>query len=148
MGVLAPPGTPLIRRADWPERLADVIAAAESRPYMLGQWDCLRFACACIEAMTGTDFWPRFAGSYSNKREALKTIILVARDLPAAITRTLAVSPAPTFYAQRGDLVLYRDDAGEHIGVCLGGSVAVLGPSGLETRGLMAPGLGPSWRIG
>ena len=138
----------LTRRADWPERLADVVAAANSRPYVLGQWDCLRFACAAIEAMTDIDFWPRFAGSYKTRREALKTIILVARDLPAAITRTLGVPPAPTFSAQRGDLVLYADDHGEHIGICLGPHVAVLGARGLVSIPVNAAGLGPAWRIG
>ncbi|MBU0752359.1 MAG: hypothetical protein KJ787_13885 [Gammaproteobacteria bacterium] len=138
----------LVRTSDWPERLADVVAAATSRPYRLGEWDCLRFACACIAAMTGEDFWPRFAGEYTTRRAALKAIAAIARDLEAAITATLGVSPAPTFSAQRGDLVLFKDDAGEHIGVCLGGSVAVLGPAGLLPLPITAPGLGPCWRVG
>lgn len=138
----------LTRSADWPERLADVVTAANNRPYVLGQWDCLRFACAAIDAMTGMDYWPRFSGGYTTKREALRAIVAIARDLEAAITTTLAVSPAPTFSAQRGDLVLYRDEAGDHIGVCLGPHVAVLGPHGLATLPITAEGLGPAWRIG
>ena len=138
----------LTRRADWPERLAEVVATATDKPYVLGRWDCLRFACACIEAMTGTDFWPRFAGSYKTHREALRAIILVARDLPTAIGNTLGVPPVPTLLAHRGDLVLYRDPAGEHIGVCLGATVAVLGPDGLLHLPLTHDGLGPAWRIG
>lgn len=146
MGLLIP--SMLSRRADWPERLADVVGAANSRPYALGEWDCLRFACSCIHAMTDVDYWPRFAGEYTTKREALRAIARIAHDLEAAITTTLCVSPSPTFSAQRGDLVLFKDDNGEHIGVALGGSVAVLGPCGLLPIVITDPRLGPAWRIG
>ena len=146
MGLVIP--SMLTRRDDWPERLADVVGAAGSRPYVLGEWDCLRFACACIAAMTDVDFWPRFAGEYTTKREALRAIARISRDLESAITLTLGVSPAPTFSSRRGDLVLFKDEAGDHIGVCLGGSVAVLGHAGLVPISLATPSLGPCWRVG
>lgn len=145
MGLL---NEPLVRRDDWPERLHEAIEAVRGRPYALGDNDCLRLACAVVAGMTGVDFWPRFAG-YRTKRQALARIARIAPSLAEAVTATLQVAPAPLVSARRGDLVLFRDEAGEdHLGICLGARVALLGEGGL----LMAPAddrrLLCSWRIG
>jgi hypothetical protein len=138
----------LKRRDDWPQRLAAVVAGAQARPYVLGEWDCWRFACACIEAMTDTDFWPRFSG-YKTKRQALVTIARIAPTLGEALTITLGVEPQDTRMAHRGDLALYLDATGmEHIGVCLGARVAVLGAGGLQQVPVTDAGLLAAWRVG
>lgn len=138
----------LIRREDWPARLADAVASACRRPYVLGEWDCLRFSCECIAVMTGVDLWPRFAG-YKTKRQALVTIARIAPTLGEAITAVLDVSPGPVLPARRGDIALYRDPTGEdHIGVVVGAHVAVLGPDGLLQVKLTDGGLVSAWRVG
>ena len=138
----------MARRHDWPERLTAVIEAARGKPYVLGENDCLRLACAAVEALTSEDFWPRFAG-YKTHRQALVTIARIAPSLAEAVTATLGVSPAPTFSAWRGDLLLFRDDRGEdHLGVALGRSVVVMAAEGTLLMGLDHPGLLCSWRIG
>ena len=138
----------MTRRNDWPERLIDVIEAARGKPYVLGENDCLRLACAAVEALTDVDYWPRFKG-YKTKRQALVTIAKIAPSLGDAVTATLGVPPSPTLSAQRGDLFLYRDDQGEdHLGVCMGRTVVLMAAEGTLQMALDHPGLLCSWRIG
>ena len=145
MGLLM---SPLCRRTDWPERLVEVIEAARDKPYVLGEHDCLRLACAAVEAMTGTDFWPRFAG-YKTKRQALVTIARIAPSLGEAVTATLGRAPGPALSAWRGDLVLYRDAQGDdHLGISAGRDVILLAPEGTLALSLGDAGVICSWRIG
>ncbi len=138
----------LTRRTDWPERLTAVMEAARRQPYVLGTHDCLRLACAAVEAQTGVDFWPRFAG-YTTKRQALVTIARIAPSLGEAVTVTLEVMPSPALSAWRGDIMLFRDDLGEdHLGVCMGRKVIVTAPDGTLSMDLDHPGVLMSWRIG
>jgi hypothetical protein len=132
--------TTLTRREDWPEQLAAQVAAAQAKPYLIGVHDCLRFSCLCIEAMTGHDYWPTFAG-YTTRREAVEKLQSIAPTLAEAAALVLGVDPAPAIAARRGDLLVYRDKLGEHMGVCTGGHVAVLGHSGLVMVRLDHPGL-------
>lgn len=120
----------LQRRAHWPEQLAATIEAARHQPYVLGQHDCLRFTCACIQAMTGADLWPRFAG-YSTHRQALKTIAAIAPSLGEAVTVVLGRPHQPVPMAQRGDVLLYADAQGQHLGICTGATMALLTDTGL-----------------
>jgi hypothetical protein len=138
----------LQRKENWASALALVVESAHSRPYRLGDWDCLRFTCNCVEALTGVNFWESFAGKYTTRREALRTIAEVAADLGAALTKTLGVVPKPMLSANRGDVVLYRDAAGEHLGICLGAQVAVLEAHGLHYVDLLHPNCIASWSVG
>jgi cell wall-associated NlpC family hydrolase len=138
----------LHRRDGWEVRLAEVIEAARHAPYVLGQTDCLRLACAAVEALTGTDFWPRFAG-YKTKRQALLTIAKIAPSLGEAVTTTLGVPPTPTLAAQRGDIALFRDATGEdHLGVVVGSHVMLTAPWGIEFARIDHGGVLLTWRIG
>lgn len=123
-----------------------VIEAARDAPYELGEHDCLRVACRAVEALTGEDLWPRFSG-YRTRREALVKIARVAPSLGEAVTATLGLEPVAPRLARRGDIVLYRD-VEDHLGVCLGEHVAVLGPDGLAMVGLLDERLLHCWRIG
>jgi len=136
------------RLPDWPERLTAAIDAARGKPYVLGENDCLRLACAAVVAITGVDYWPRFAG-YKTRREALVTIVKIAPSLKDAVTATLGMMPQPTFAAQRGDIMLYHDDRGEdHLGVCMGRRVVLMAAEGTLYMNLDHSGLLCSWRVG
>lgn len=137
----------LTRRQDWPEQLAAQVAAAQAKPYVIGVHDCLRFSCACIEAMTGHDYWPKFEG-YTTRRQAVDKLKSIAPTLAEAAAQVLGVEPVPALSACRGDLVVYRDKLGEHLGVCTGGFVAVLGHTGLVMVRLDHPGVQLSVRVG
>jgi hypothetical protein len=138
----------LQRRDGWESRLSAVLDGARNRPYVLGEWDCLRLACAAVEALTGTDLWPRFAG-YHTRRGALVVIARIAPTLGEAVTATLGVSPTPTFSAWRGDIVLYRDVAGEnHLGVVAGARAVLMLDTGAVHLPLTDAGLLCAWRVG
>lgn len=123
----------------------EIIADAQSKPYKLGEHDCLRVACAVVQSRTSIDYWPRFAG-YKTKRQALARIARIASSLREAITATLGVPEIVPLLAQRGDLVLFKDDE-EHIGVCCGRRVAVLGETGLVYISITSSKLTAAWRV-
>jgi cell wall-associated NlpC family hydrolase len=136
-----------MRREDWQVKLFEIVEAAQDQPYQLGTHDCLKFSCACIEAMTGVDHWPAFAGLYGDKREALKLIAQFGRSFADAVSGVLGKDPQPVLMAQRGDLMMYHDDSGDHLGICCGATIAVLAEDGLHHVPLTHHGLTASWRI-
>lgn len=137
-----------MRLEGWERRLEAVIESARHTPYRLGQHDCLRVACAAVEALVGVDHWLKFAGKYSTRREALLVIAQHGRTLGTAVSRILN-SPAESMrLVRRGDIALYCDEAGEHLGVCIGRSVAVLGPDGLVFLPILDDRLQYCWRVG
>ena len=137
----------LTRHQDWPEQLAAAVAAAQDRPYQIGTHDCLRFSCQCIAAMTGVDFWPTFAG-YTTRRGAVETLAKHGASLQAAAAKVLAVETTPVLSARRGDLLVFHDKYGEHLGVCTGSHVALLEHRGLLLLRLDHPGLQCCVRVG
>src|SRR6266508_3556525 len=74
------------RLPGWEDRLAEAIAAARAKPYVLGEHDCFRLACAVVRALTGEDRWPQWRGRYASKREALRLIAEAGRDFTAAFS--------------------------------------------------------------
>lgn len=134
-------------REGWESRLACVIEEFRHAPYVLGHSDCLRLACAAVEAVTGTDFWRRFAG-YTTRRQALVTIARIAPSLGEAVTRVLGRQPIDVRATTRGDLVLFRDDDGEdHLGVVVGRDVALYDADGLRFVSRDTPGLLLAWGV-
>lgn len=136
----------MTRTQGWEDRLAAVLAAAQDAPYVLGQTDCLRLACASVEALTGVDLWPQFAG-YQTKREALITIRRHAPTLAGAVSSVLGLPCQPIAVARRGDVCLYHDRE-DHLGVCTGPRVVVTTDRGLVHAPLSHPGLRGCWRVG
>ena len=139
--------TVLTRHQDWPEQLAAQVAAAQRKDYVIGVHDCLRFTCQCIASMTGVDYWPQFSG-YTTLRQAQAKILSVAPTLQAAVCAVLGQSSAPVLMARRGDVVLFNDTFGEHLGVCTGAFVAVLQRHGLLLLPISHPGMVCSVRVG
>ena len=140
------PTIQLQRREDWPEQLAAQVAAAQRQPYVIGVHDCLRFTCQCIAAMTGVDYWPQFSG-YTTLREAQANILSVAPTLQEAVCKVIGVDAAPAAMARRGDVVLFTDGFGEHLGVCTGAFVAVLQRHGLLLLPISHSGMVCSVRV-
>ena len=120
-----------MRTPGWEGRLAQVIEAARTAPYQLGVHDCFRFACAAIEAVTGRDRWPEFAG-YVTKRDALALIARHGSHFEAAFDWFFGRTREPWQHARRGDiLALATPDGEKHLGVCNGSEVAFLSERGL-----------------
>jgi hypothetical protein len=130
---------PLVREDGWESRLALVVAAATDAPYELGRHDCFRFACACAEALTGVDLSVGFTGKYKSRLGALRLARKFAgmnapafMGLRTAITKLLGVADQPPRMARRGDWLLFNDGSEDHIGICVGGEIAVLAEVGLN----------------
>lgn len=101
--------TPLRRLPDWPERLADYLAAMRPHRFAWGTHDCVRFAAGAVHAITGqepTALQWQGAGDAARLLRRLGTLAdAVGQVLPELATPALA---------QRGDVVLVR--AGVHGG--------------------------------
>lgn len=137
--------TGVVRVQGWERGLEAAIEAARLKPYVIGQHDCFRLACAVVAALTGVDLWPGWAGRYGTGRGALRHVALFAQGdgqptterSPAAFftraaCRLFGAQPVPMAQARRGDIAEFRDDKGEcHLGVVLGSTVAVLDSAGL-----------------
>ena len=109
------------RLPDWEMRLSNFMQANERRAFEWGQWDCILFACAAAEAITGEDRAAQYRGRYSDNEGARAAL----RELgKGTLLRTVDSQFArkPVGNAQRGDLV-WRDGC---VGVCLGDKAAFL----------------------
>lgn len=103
------------RLTDWEERLGLFIAENRERRFAWGEWDCILFACAAVEAMTGTDPASEYRGRYDDaKGAALALRVLGKGTLVKTIDATFPHRPLGK--AQRGDIVLFRGSAG----ICMG----------------------------
>lgn len=142
----------LVRLDGWEGRLAAVLKAARTQPYVLGQHDCFSTACAVIHALTGRDFWTDWGGTYSSRQQALKRLVEFAGQsspevFTVAFTRLFGAAPEAMVHAQRGDIAEFVDATGEpHLGVVSGAHVLVLGEHGLASVPRTA--CRHVWRIG
>jgi len=137
----------MARRHDWPERLAEVVRAAQARPFAWGRQDCALFVCDCIQAMCGEDPAARFRGRYRTARGAQRAIRRIgsAQDLADLATRVLGPSIPPAF-ARRGDVAEVPFHLGNALGVVLGREVALPGIEGLVRQPISMASR--AWRVG
>lgn len=119
----------MVRRYDWASRMFDVVTAHQDRAFEWGSADCCLFVARVIDAMTDSDLEAQISARYSDEASALR-FIAEHGSLEDAVSFYLgdlqAVSP------QRGDAVLIHGGEDFAVGVCLGGSVAGMGPRGLH----------------
>lgn len=119
------------RLPDWETRLHDFITANRDREFAWGEWDCILFACAAAEAITGHDAAAEYRGQYSDEKGARAILRkLGAGTLLATIDANFESKPVP--YAMRGDLV-WHDGC---VGVCMGAAAAfVTDPTAMDEMG-------------
>lgn len=135
----------MARLDGWEARYAAVMDDARRKPYLVGQHDCFRLACAVLEALTGEDRWPEFAGQYSSRREAMRLLARHGRNFDEAGDWFFRGARVPMTQGRRGDIAKYFDSE-SHLGVITGGQVAVLAESGLVA--VPRSVCGHCWRIG
>lgn len=137
-----------MRREDWPERLAAIIAQARDVPFVWGRHDCVHWAISVAEELTGQPFGPRLP-DYDDAASALRALRSMGHDgLFEAVEAALG-APIPPARAQRGDLGMvptHYDNWPLALGVCLGLHVAVVGEQGLEY--LPVGKAVAAWRVG
>jgi hypothetical protein len=134
-----------MRIEGWESRLHAVLETARAQPYVLGEHDCFRVACAVVEALTGVNRWPAFAG-YTSKREALLKIAHYGSSFEKAGDWFFG-DRIDLKFARRGDIASYAAPDGEkHLGVVMGRQLYVLGELGLLPVPLQAAHV--AWRVG
>jgi len=121
------------RRPDWVLRLREAVDAGASRPFAWGDNDCCLFAVRCLDAVRGSDWAAAVEGRYSTPRGAARFLYREG-GLAEAVTRRLGTAQVGTC-AKRGDLCLVATRHGPGLGVCLGPTLAVMGPDGVEYCG-------------
>jgi hypothetical protein len=112
----------MMRSRHWATRAFHAFLQARAyTPFAWGVHDCALFAADGIEAMTGIDIAADFRGKYSDEAGALEAIKAIAggetvADAAAwcAAKHGIAELARPLF-AQRGDLVVYRDPVTEQL---------------------------------
>lgn len=135
-----------MRREGWEGRLAAVLAAASRKPYAIGEHDCFRVACQTVEALTGVDRWPEFAG-YASRREAMRKLAEHGASFEAAGDWFFGAARVDVRLARRGDIAcLATPDGEKHLGVVMGVETACLSDEGL----VQVPTLSCrcAWRVG
>jgi hypothetical protein len=113
-----------------------VVEAARHRPFAWGRHDCVTFAAACIEAVTGRN--PIHAlDPWHSQEEAGATIRSLAgrQRLQVAIDRIMAEHGWPAIDPRllgRGDLCLVAGGKGRFAAICLGNTLAAPSEEGLS----------------
>ena len=98
-----------MRMVDWQSRLAAVMREASTRSFSWGSNDCVTFAAACVEAVTGVDRIADVRTAWADERQAIRLLVSGGGLLEMVQARMGPRLPSPML-AQPGD-----------IGVCMQG---------------------------
>ena len=124
----------LERRPDWVDRLFEVIALHEARPFQRGVSDCWSMSMDAAKAITGTDPF-RDKRRYMTERGALRMIRAYGvGNLGDGLATRLPETPVMT--ARRGDLATFDDKLA--VGVVMGDMVLTKSPVVKGQNGIMA----------
>lgn len=108
-----------LRRVEgWPDRLAEFVETRRERPFAWGAEanDCVSFAIAWVESMTGTAVRPAAWSSEAEARAALAE----AGGIVAAVTGVLGRPTQNYAEARRGDIGLVDQETGPGLMICTG----------------------------
>lgn len=120
----------MVRREDWPLRLAAFVEAARARPFSYGDWDCCLMAAAWVNEATGVDHAADLCGRYADEPGA--AALLADRGGVQAIATAALGNPIRPAFAQRGDLVMIETPRGPALGVCIGADAVFPGARGAQ----------------
>jgi hypothetical protein len=136
---------PLVRLADWPERLAALLFVRLSSPFIWGANDCCLFAADAVQATTGTDPAAHLRGSYSTATQAAR-VLAEHGGVRAIATQALGEPMPHAAMAQRGDVVCVPLDGRDTLGVVAGdGQWCAPGELGLVYRPMAE--VQTAWRV-
>jgi hypothetical protein len=128
------PAPPWHRRADWPERLAEFLAARSARPFAWGRQDCVTVAADAALLMTGRDPIAGWRGSYADEDGAEAVVQPHGlRGFLMLLMAKFGAPECPVHLAQRGDWAMVS--VGNHLVTGIVAGVHVLAPG---MRGLVA----------
>lgn len=111
----------MTRFRDWEFRLDELCRQRMRAPFVWGRHDCALFVADCVLAVSGLDLAGDCRGLYASKEEALALLAsLGAADLEDYMASQAARFDLPEVgvrFAQRGDVVLYRQETGPSLGI-------------------------------
>lgn len=122
----------LIRLPGWEHRLAIEIATSLNMPFAWHDNDCCSFCARCVSAVTRTDLFEIFRGSYRGRTSAIRA--LKQHGGIVAICDALLGDRRPKLTAQRGDVLLVTTGEQDAIAICYGRNGLMPGPLGLIER--------------
>lgn len=133
------------RFADWPERLAALLAERRLQPFAWGVHDCCLFAADAVQTQTGKDPAASLRGSYATAAEAAR--LLASRGGLRAIAQEMLGRPLPLpSLAGRGDVACVQIEGRETMAVVVdGGRWAAPGEAGLVFGPLDATAV--AWKV-
>jgi hypothetical protein len=136
------------RLPDWPQRLAALLDDALNRPFAWWDNDCVTFAAADVEAMTGMTPLQGLS-RWENARGAVRAL-RAEGGFEAAVTARLGSAVSPLL-ARRGDIVLMPHHAARGrwpgaLAVCFGDRCGAPSHDRLVLRPLADAAL--CWRVG
>jgi hypothetical protein len=148
----------MTRSKGWAERLfGEFVPACRVKPFAWGEFDCCLFACDVINLLVGVDPAAEIRGTYHDLRGALTVIAGYGgfERLVDTVTQRHGFQEIAVGLAQRGDLVLVKDEA---IETCMGAGHPTLGIIASDGRALIPNEVGllavprksavKAWRIG
>ena len=116
------------RLHDWDVRLYELVAEARGWRFAYGRCDCVFFASACVEAVTGVGLTKGLGLRYRTARGALGAMRrYCGADTVEQLATFVLGEPVPPLLAQRGDIVGHPGVDGG-LGVCLGGQAVFMRP--------------------
>lgn len=122
----------MTRVNNWPSAMWRCIEDARDVPYRVGSHDCALFALDVVEAITGVDYGEPVRGRYSTEVGSYRTIKRIGgAGLREAVSAILSADPVDRPALRKGDVVLYQDERGDHLGIHTGARAVVLGPDGI-----------------
>lgn len=123
-----------VRTADWPARLAALVAQRLPSPFVWGKCDCATFVADAAVALWGFDRLAELRVPRRNRFQALRRI-QAGGGFGAALQRAGFV-PVPPALAQRGDVVLLVADERLTLALCNGADALAQGPDGLVSASM------------
>lgn len=117
-----------MRRYDWVEKMWHTIDAHINQDFRYGELDCCIFAARVVDAMCDTKHEELLRTHYSDEDTAL-AYIEINGGLQEAVSTYLGKSCDGR--AQRGDVVMFRGELGETIGICVGPYIASVYRNGI-----------------
>jgi hypothetical protein len=112
----------MTRHKDWEQRLNRCIAEARTRTFAWGEFDCAKWVCEVIEALTEKDCYAEFRGSYRSIYSAVRVVKRYGSiaELAAAVARQFGLAEIPLNQAGRGDVVLVHEDKYDSLAIVEG----------------------------
>ena len=108
-------------------KLEAFLLERRSVPFSWGQNDCCLFVADAVRALHGVDFAASLRG-YTTRFGAARRLAK-AGGIAKLVDGMLV--PISASIAQRGDVVMFRAEGGDALGLCVGRKFAAAGPSGV-----------------